>query len=57
MANLSWPKLLEKLLGGAELYENEAKSLMQAWLGNQLSPVQTGAFLTALRAKNPKVST
>ena len=29
----------------------EAKALMNAWLADELLPVQTGAFLTALRAK------
>ncbi|KGG15057.1 MULTISPECIES: anthranilate phosphoribosyltransferase [unclassified Prochlorococcus] len=51
MSNSSWPKLLEKLLQSEELTALEAKALMQAWLENDLLPVQTGAFLAALRAK------
>ena len=44
-----WPQILEQLLQGHSLQDNEAGSLMQAWLGEELSPVQTGAFLAALR--------
>ncbi len=51
MSIVSWPKLLEKLLASHELSSVEAKALMNAWLDNELLPVQTGAFLTALRAK------
>ena len=47
----SWPKILESLLEGNDLATNEARSLMQAWLTEELSPVQTGAFLAALRTK------
>ena len=51
MSIVSWPKLLEKLLQANELSEIEAKALMNAWLNDELLPVQTGAFLAALRAK------
>ena len=51
MSIVSWPKLLEKLLQSNELTRTEAKALMNAWLNNELLPVQTGAFLAALRAK------
>ena len=51
MTIASWPKLLEKLLSANELTSNEAKGLMNAWLSNELTHAQTGAFLTALRAK------
>ncbi len=51
MSIVSWPKLLEKLLQANELSAIEAKALMNAWLNHELSPVQTGAFLAALRAK------
>ena len=47
----SWSKRLEQLLQGRDLSAPEASSLMQAWLAEELSPVQTGAFLAALRAK------
>ncbi len=51
MTTVLWPKLLEKLLGANDLTSSEAESLMNAWLENGLSDVQTGAFLAALRAK------
>ena len=51
MSIVSWPKLLEKLLQANELSAIEAKALMNAWLNDELLPVQTGAFLAALRAK------
>ncbi len=51
MSIVSWPILLEKLLQANELNANEAKALMNAWLNEELLPVQTGAFLAALRAK------
>ncbi|WP_269623151.1 anthranilate phosphoribosyltransferase [Prochlorococcus marinus] len=51
MSTVSWPKLLEKVLSAEELNSLEAKTLMNAWLKEELLPVQTGAFLTALRAK------
>ncbi|MFL0773590.1 MAG: anthranilate phosphoribosyltransferase [Prochlorococcus sp.] len=44
-----WPQILEQLLQGHSLQDYEAGSLMQAWLAEELSPVQTGAFLAALR--------
>ncbi len=51
MSIISWPKLLEKLLEANDLSSLESKALMSAWLDNELLPVQTGAFLAALRAK------
>ncbi len=51
MSVTSWPQLLEKLLQARELTSLESKALMSAWLNDDLLPVQTGAFLTALRAK------
>ncbi len=47
----AWPRSLEKLLEGSDLNSLEAQSLMEAWLSEDLVPVQTGAFLAALRAK------
>ena len=51
-----WPELLERILDGGLLAESEASALMQAWLSEQLSAVQTGAFLAALRSReaNPQ---
>ncbi|MAR06805.1 MAG: anthranilate phosphoribosyltransferase [Cyanobium sp. NAT70] len=48
---LSWPALLESLLQGEALSAEQATALMSAWLSEQLTPVQTGAFLAGLRAK------
>ena len=50
-STISWPQRLEQLLQGQDLSEAAAASLMQAWLAEELSPVQTGAFLAGLRAK------
>jgi len=46
-----WPALLEQLLQGRCLQAPQATALMEAWLAQQLEPVQTGALLAALRAK------
>ena len=48
----SWPQLLELLLRGGELEDDQAAALMQAWLAEEREPVQTGAFLAALRCRN-----
>lgn len=48
---LSWPSLLEQLLMRQPLQPHQAKALMGAWLREELTPVQTGAFLAALRCK------
>jgi anthranilate phosphoribosyltransferase len=47
----SWSLLLESVVQGHDLSSGEATELMQAWLDEQLSPVQTGGFLAALRSK------
>ncbi len=52
MNKSSWPQVLEKILEGNHLSESEAIDLMSGWLKEDLSPVQTGAFLASLRAKN-----
>lgn len=51
-ASTSWPQLLETLLGGNVLTKEQASALMEAWLAEELTPVQTGAFLAALRARD-----
>ena len=51
--SLSWPHLLEQLLRGEALTAPQATQLMQAWLAEELTPVQTGAFLAGLRARPP----
>jgi len=50
-ASLSWPQMLEHLLQGGTLTEGDASALMEAWLAEELTPVQTGGFLAALRAR------
>ena len=47
----SWSAVLDGLLQGGDLSSAEATALMRAWLAEELSPVQTGAFLAGLRAK------
>ncbi|WP_320667553.1 anthranilate phosphoribosyltransferase [Prochlorococcus sp. MIT 1307] len=49
----SWPELLEMLIQGKDLSDDQATSLISAWLQEELTPVQTGAFLAALRVKGP----
>jgi len=51
LSQLSWPFILEMLLQGEDLSEQQSKSLMNAWLKEELTPVQTGAFLAAFRLK------
>ncbi len=43
--------MLEKILQGQNLTGLDATFLMKGWLEEKLTPVQTGAFLAALRAK------
>ena len=50
-SNLSNSEILNTLLQGKNLDEFTAKSLMERWLNNEILDVQTGAFLSALRAK------
>ncbi len=47
----SWSEILERLLNGGNLSRLESTLLMRAWLDEELMPVQTGAFLAALRSK------
>ncbi len=51
LPQISWPEILEMLLQGEDLSESQASSLLNAWLREELTPVQTGAFLAALRFK------
>ena len=50
-SNLSNAEILNILLEGRNLDDFMARLLMQRWLNNEISDVQTGAFLSALRAK------
>ena len=49
--NLSNTEILNLLLEGRNLDEITSRLLMQRWLNDEISDVQTGAFLSALRAK------
>ena len=48
---LSNSEILNLLLEGRDLDDFIARSLMQRWLHDEISDVQTGAFLSALRVK------
>ncbi len=50
-SNLSNAEILNNLLEGKNLDDFTSRSLMQRWLNDEISDVQTGAFLSALRAK------
>ena len=49
--NQSNSEILNYLIQGNNLDDQTARSLMQRWLNGQISDVETGAFLTALRVK------
>ncbi|ABB49907.1 anthranilate phosphoribosyltransferase [Prochlorococcus marinus str. MIT 9312] len=49
--NISNAEILNILLEGGNLDELTSSLLMQRWLNDEISDVQTGAFLSALRAK------
>ena len=50
-SNLSNAEILNILLEGRDLDDFCARSLMKRWLNDEISDVETGAFLSALRAK------
>jgi len=50
-SNLSNVEILNILLEGKNLDNLTSRTLMQRWLNDEISDVQTGAFLSALRAK------
>ena len=50
-SNITNAKILNILLEGNNLDETTSRLLMQRWLNDEISDVQTGAFLSALRAK------
>ena len=50
-SNLTNAEILNILLEGRNLDDINARSLMKRWLNEEISDVQTGAFLAALRAK------
>jgi anthranilate phosphoribosyltransferase len=47
----SWPGLLDSLLEGVSLGEQDAMALMRGWIDGRIEPELTGAMLAALRAK------
>ena len=49
--NQSNSEILNTLLDGGNLDDLTSRSLMKRWLNDEISDVQTGAFLSALRAK------
>ena len=51
-SNLSNAEILNNLLEGRDLDELTSRSLMQRWLNDEIADVETGAFLSALRAKS-----
>ena len=51
LPSYSWAEILESLVCGEDLNSSEATNLMKAWLSEELSDVQTGAFLAAFRSK------
>ena len=50
-SNLSNAEILNNLLEGRDLDELTSRSLMKRWLNDEISDVETGAFLSALRVK------
>jgi len=50
-SNLTNAEILNNLLEGRNLDDLTSRSLMRRWLNDEISDVQTGAFLSALRAK------
>ena len=51
MSNKTNSEILDQLLFGNNLDNETSRELMKRWLNNQILDVQTGAFLSALRAK------
>ena len=52
--NQSNSEILNQLLQGNDLDDMTARLLMKRWLNDEIIDVQTGAFLSALRAKGSK---
>ena len=50
-SNLSNSEILNILLGGKNLDDSTSRLLMKRWLNDEVSDVQTGALLSALRCK------
>jgi len=50
-SNLSNSEILNNLLDGRNLDDLTSRSLMKRWLNDQISDVETGAFLVLLEPK------
>ena len=48
--SINFSVILESLLSSNDLTEEQSNYLINSWLENKIEPVQTGAFLAALRA-------
>lgn len=51
IATQDWPALLQQLINGQSLAIDQAASLMQGWLSEDIPPVLSGAILAAIQAK------
>ncbi len=51
MSEFEWPAILDRLLVGAELSRNEAKSAMAEVMEGRATPAQIAAFIVGMRAK------
>lgn len=49
--SLNLPNLLQQLLDGQSLSQNQASALMRGWLQEAIPPVLSGAILAAIQAK------
>ena len=52
-SDLSNAEILNNLLEGSDLDEFTSRSLMQRWLNDEISDVETGAFLSCLLYTSP----
>jgi anthranilate phosphoribosyltransferase len=53
---IDYTELLQQLLNKESLSQSQAQELMQGWLDGQISPVLSGAILTAIQAKGVSAS-
>ncbi len=51
MSNKTNSEILDQLLNGQSLDDETSRTLMKRWLNDEILDVQTGAFLSAFRAK------
>ena len=55
MAELTWPAVLTRLLGGSDLSTDASTWAMEQILGGEATPAQIAGFLVALRSKGETV--